>query len=147
MIEIAPLNEIASFQGTYLLLIILLSLKAESKSVLHSVTFQSYPLSIESYHHCNPFAPPPCPPPPQSYRVPIESQFLSFKRGERKIKEIKKIQISTTIKQLLLTAQTIQRLAFRAIGKNLKNLQLALGSYQLASSTYLHCLENSQLKG
>ena len=42
MIEIAP------FHGTFLQLIILLSLKAESKSVLHSVNFQSYPLSIES---------------------------------------------------------------------------------------------------
>ena len=49
MIEIAPLNEIASFQGAYLP-------KTESKSVLHSVNFQSYPLSIESYHDCNPFA-------------------------------------------------------------------------------------------
>ena len=48
MIEIALLIKIALFQGTSLLLIILLSLKAESKSVLHSVNCQSYPLS----HHC-----------------------------------------------------------------------------------------------
>ena len=48
MIEIAPLIKIAPFHGTSLLLIILLSLKAGGKSVLHFVNFQSYPLSIES---------------------------------------------------------------------------------------------------
>ena len=124
MIQIAPLIEIAPFHATYLLLIILLSsLKAETKSVLHSANFQSYQFA------------PPSPPLPQSYRAPVQSQFLSFKQqGERKIKEMggkKKIRISTTIKQLLLTVQTIQQLACRAIAKNLKNL-LALGSYQLA---------------
>ena len=54
MIEIALLIEIVAFHGTSLLLIILLSLKAESKSVLHSSDFQSYSLS----HNCTPFAPP-----------------------------------------------------------------------------------------
>ena len=69
MNEIAPLIEIAPFHGYFLLLIILLSLKAESKSVLHSVNFQSYPLSIESSLH----------PllrsllPKSYYRAPIES--------------------------------------------------------------------------
>ena len=52
IIEIAPSQY--KYLQTYLLLIILLSLKAESKSVLHFANFQSYPLS----HHCTSFAPP-----------------------------------------------------------------------------------------
>ena len=68
MIEIAPLIEIAPFHGTFPLLIILLSLKAESKSMPHSVNFQSYPLSIESLLH-----PLLCFPLLKSYRAPTES--------------------------------------------------------------------------
>ena len=79
----SPPIEIAAFHGTSLLLIILLSLKAESKLVLHSSNLQSYPLS----HHCIPFAPLRIPP-PQIYWAPIESYFLSSKKGERKIKEM-----------------------------------------------------------
>ena len=79
-IQIAPLIEIAPFHATYLLLIILLSsLKAESRSVLHSANFQSYPLS----HHCTPFTPPPlilsgtCP------VLVLELQAIRWKKNKR----------------------------------------------------------------
>ena len=68
MIEIAPLIEIAPFHGTSLRLIVLLSLKAESKSLLHSANFQFNPLS----HHCTPFLLLWIPP-PQILSAPIES--------------------------------------------------------------------------
>ena len=113
MIEIAPLIEIAAFHGTSLLLIILLSLKAESKSVLHSSDFQSYSLS----HHCTPFAPPRIPPPQillGTYRVLVLQLQAS--------------QISTTIKQLLLLFRPFNsKLASLSKAKKLKNLALPKG--------------------
>ena len=80
MIQIAPLIEIAPFHATYLLLIILLSsLKAETKSVLHSANFQSYPLS----HYCTPFT---STPPILSGTCPVlvlELQAIGWKKNKR----------------------------------------------------------------
>ena len=63
-------------------MIVLLSLKAESKSVLHSVNFQSYPLSIES-SSLHPLLRTPSLANPIGHPSPLVLEL-----GQRKIKEM-----------------------------------------------------------
>ena len=126
MIEITPLIEIAAFHGTSLLLNILLSLKAESKSVLHSSDFQSYPLS----HHCTPFAPPRMPPPQillGTYRVLVLQLLARLKKILKKWVQKKRFEYPQQSNSFCWLFRSFNsKLASLPKAKKLRNLALAI---------------------
>ena len=88
---------------------------SKSKSVLHSAFHPV--LFIQPFH--------PLPPPPPPILLSPSSWASSKVKEKLKkwVEEKKRFEYpQQTIKQLLLTVQTIQSLACRAIAKNLKNL-------------------------
>ena len=122
----SPPIEIAAFHGTSLLLIILLSLKAESKLVLHSSNLQSYPLS----HHCIPFAPLRIPPPQillGTYRVlllELQERWKKNKRNEWKKRRFEYAQQSNCFCWLFRPFNS--EIVNLSKATNFKNLALAI---------------------